>query len=172
VACRGRRGARRPLAFVAFVVFGGFLTWRWPRVALVQLPVALYGVIIEIVGSNVRSRRSRSGCDARRAQPATTAGSSSTTSSVCCIRVSSRGASRYSWRASWSWPTPWPTADSGGAGSAQLTRCGRRRVREPYEGITSGRRSIPRGGGGTCPDDVPHVRQRSESQRAAHVCRA
>ena len=38
------------LAFVAFVVFGGFLTWRWPRVAFVQLPVALYGVIIEIVG--------------------------------------------------------------------------------------------------------------------------
>jgi hypothetical protein len=38
------------LAFVAFVVFGGFLTWRWPRVALVQLPVALYGVTIEIVG--------------------------------------------------------------------------------------------------------------------------
>jgi uncharacterized membrane protein YhhN len=38
------------LAFVAFVVFGGFLTWRWPAVASVQLPVALYGVIIEIVG--------------------------------------------------------------------------------------------------------------------------
>jgi len=38
------------LAFVAFVVFGGFLTWRWPLVALVQLPVALYGVIIEIAG--------------------------------------------------------------------------------------------------------------------------
>lgn len=38
------------LAFVAFVVFGGFLAWRWPRVAYVQLPVALYGVIIEIVG--------------------------------------------------------------------------------------------------------------------------
>ena len=37
------------LAFVAFVVFGGFLRWRWPRVALVQLPVALYGVTIEIV---------------------------------------------------------------------------------------------------------------------------
>lgn len=38
------------LAFVAFVVFGGFLTWRWPRVALVQVPVAFYGVIIEIIG--------------------------------------------------------------------------------------------------------------------------
>jgi hypothetical protein len=38
------------LALVAFVVFGGFLTWRWPRIALVQLPVALYGVTIEIVG--------------------------------------------------------------------------------------------------------------------------
>lgn len=38
------------LAFVAFVVFGGFLTWRWPRLARVQVPVAVYGVIIEIVG--------------------------------------------------------------------------------------------------------------------------
>ena len=38
------------LAFVAFVVSGGFLTWRWPRVALVHLPVALYGVTIQIVG--------------------------------------------------------------------------------------------------------------------------
>ena len=38
------------LTFVAFVVFGGFLTWQWPRVALVQLPVALYGVTIQIVG--------------------------------------------------------------------------------------------------------------------------
>jgi hypothetical protein len=38
------------LAFVVFVVAGGFLTWRWPAVGFVHLPVALYGVIIELVG--------------------------------------------------------------------------------------------------------------------------
>ena len=26
-------------AFTAFVVFGGFLTWRWPRLAWVHLPL-------------------------------------------------------------------------------------------------------------------------------------
>ncbi len=38
------------LAFVLFVVFGGFLTWRWPKVAYVQIPVAIYGIVIELVG--------------------------------------------------------------------------------------------------------------------------
>ena len=38
------------LAFVVFVVAGGFLTWRWPAVGFVQLPAALYGVLIELVG--------------------------------------------------------------------------------------------------------------------------
>jgi hypothetical protein len=38
------------LAFVVFVVVGGFLAWRWPRLAYIHLPVALYGVVIEIVG--------------------------------------------------------------------------------------------------------------------------
>lgn len=38
------------LAFVAFVVFGGLLVLRWPRAAWVHLPVALYGVVIELVG--------------------------------------------------------------------------------------------------------------------------
>lgn len=38
------------LTFVLFVVFGGFLTWRWPKVALVHVPVALYGAVIELVG--------------------------------------------------------------------------------------------------------------------------
>ena len=38
------------LAFVVFVVFGGFLVLKWPRVAYVQLPTAAYGVIIELVG--------------------------------------------------------------------------------------------------------------------------
>lgn len=38
------------LAFVVFVVAGGFLTWRWPRVAYLHLPAAAYGVVIELVG--------------------------------------------------------------------------------------------------------------------------
>jgi len=38
------------LAFVLFVVFGGLLALRWPRVAWVHVPVALYGAIIEYVG--------------------------------------------------------------------------------------------------------------------------
>src|ERR687897_3262418 len=38
------------LAFVLFVVFGGLLALRWPRVAWVHVPVALYGAIIEFVG--------------------------------------------------------------------------------------------------------------------------
>lgn len=38
------------LGFVLFVVLGGLLVLRWPRVAWVHLPVALYGALIEIVG--------------------------------------------------------------------------------------------------------------------------
>ncbi len=38
------------LAFVVFVGVGGVLTWRWPAVAFVQLPAAVYGVIIELAG--------------------------------------------------------------------------------------------------------------------------
>lgn len=38
------------LAFVLFVVLGGFLALRWPRVALVHVPVALYGAIVEFAG--------------------------------------------------------------------------------------------------------------------------
>ena len=36
--------------FVAFVVFGGFLAWRWLRVAWVHLPAAAWGVAIEFGG--------------------------------------------------------------------------------------------------------------------------
>lgn len=36
--------------FVAFVVLGGFLVWRWRRVAWVHLPAALWGVAIEFGG--------------------------------------------------------------------------------------------------------------------------
>ena len=37
-------------AFVLFVVLGGFLALRWPRLAWVHLPVAVYGAIIEFLG--------------------------------------------------------------------------------------------------------------------------
>lgn len=38
------------LAFVLFVVLGGFLALRWPRVGWVHAPVALYGATIEFLG--------------------------------------------------------------------------------------------------------------------------
>lgn len=36
--------------FVAFVALGGFLAWRWRRVAWVHLPAAAWGVAIEFGG--------------------------------------------------------------------------------------------------------------------------
>jgi hypothetical protein len=36
--------------FVLFVILGGLLVLRWPRVAWVHVPVALYGAVIEFVG--------------------------------------------------------------------------------------------------------------------------
>lgn len=38
------------LGFVLFVVLGGFLTWRWPRLAWIHAPVAVWGAIIEFAG--------------------------------------------------------------------------------------------------------------------------
>ena len=38
------------LAFVAFVVFGGLLVLRWPKLGWVHLPAALWGVLIEYAG--------------------------------------------------------------------------------------------------------------------------
>lgn len=38
------------LAFVAFVVLGGVLAFRWPRARWVHLPAALWGVLIEWTG--------------------------------------------------------------------------------------------------------------------------
>jgi Protein of Unknown function (DUF2784) len=35
-------------AFTAFVIFGGFLTWRWPRLALAHLPALAWGCWIEV----------------------------------------------------------------------------------------------------------------------------
>ena len=38
------------LTFVLFVVLGGLFALRWPRVAWVHVPVALYGATVEFVG--------------------------------------------------------------------------------------------------------------------------
>ena len=38
------------MGFVAFVVAGGVLALRWPRVAWVHLPAALWGALIALVG--------------------------------------------------------------------------------------------------------------------------
>jgi len=38
------------LAFVAFVALGGFLVWRWRRLAWIHVPVALWGAAIAVVG--------------------------------------------------------------------------------------------------------------------------
>jgi len=35
-------------AFTAFVIFGGFLTWRWPRIAFVHLPALAWGCWVEV----------------------------------------------------------------------------------------------------------------------------
>jgi hypothetical protein len=37
-------------AFVGFVIFGGLLVVRWPRMALLHLPAAAWGVFIEWSG--------------------------------------------------------------------------------------------------------------------------
>ncbi len=38
------------LAFVAFVVFGGFLLWRWPRAIFAHIPALAWGVWVELSG--------------------------------------------------------------------------------------------------------------------------
>ena len=38
-------------AFAAFVVFGGFLTWRWPFMGAWHLPALAWGCWIELSGS-------------------------------------------------------------------------------------------------------------------------
>jgi hypothetical protein len=38
------------LAFILFVVLGGLLLFRWPRVAYAHLPAAAWGVVIEFAG--------------------------------------------------------------------------------------------------------------------------
>jgi len=39
-----------PLAFVLFVVLGGLLVLRWPRLAWLHVPAAVWGVLIEYTG--------------------------------------------------------------------------------------------------------------------------
>jgi hypothetical protein len=38
------------LAFIVFVVLGGLLVLRWPKLAWVHVPVALWGALIEFTG--------------------------------------------------------------------------------------------------------------------------
>ena len=38
------------LGFVVFVVVGGFLVWRWPRLAWLHLPAFVWGGGIELLG--------------------------------------------------------------------------------------------------------------------------
>ncbi|MCM8593818.1 DUF2784 domain-containing protein [Accumulibacter sp.] len=38
------------LLFILFVVFGGLLVLRWPRLALAHLPAACWGALIEVGG--------------------------------------------------------------------------------------------------------------------------
>jgi Protein of Unknown function (DUF2784) len=38
-------------AFTAFVIFGGFLTWRWPSVAFAHLPALAWGCWVEVTHS-------------------------------------------------------------------------------------------------------------------------
>ncbi|MDO8501454.1 MAG: DUF2784 domain-containing protein [Gemmatimonadaceae bacterium] len=38
------------LSFVVFVVLGGFLLRRWPKVIYAHLPMAVWGVLIEFAG--------------------------------------------------------------------------------------------------------------------------
>lgn len=37
-------------AFILFVVFGGLLAWRWPRMAWIHVPAALWGAFVELAG--------------------------------------------------------------------------------------------------------------------------
>jgi hypothetical protein len=37
--------------FTTFVIFGGFLAWRWRRVALVHLPALAWGCWVEVSGA-------------------------------------------------------------------------------------------------------------------------
>jgi hypothetical protein len=38
------------LTFILFVLFGGFLVLKWPKLMWVHLPAAVWGVLIELCG--------------------------------------------------------------------------------------------------------------------------
>ena len=38
------------LAFIVFVIAGGFLTWRWPHVVWAHIPCAVWGATVEFTG--------------------------------------------------------------------------------------------------------------------------
>lgn len=38
------------IGFVLFVVLGGLLVWRWPRVAWLHIPAASWGALLEFMG--------------------------------------------------------------------------------------------------------------------------
>ena len=38
------------LTFIVFVVVGGFLAWRWPRVIWAHIPAAVWGATLEFAG--------------------------------------------------------------------------------------------------------------------------
>ena len=38
------------LLFIAFVVGGVFLAWRWPRIIWAHIPAAVYGALVEFAG--------------------------------------------------------------------------------------------------------------------------
>ena len=41
------------LAFILFVVLGGFLVLRWPGLAWAHAPAALWGALIELSGQQI-----------------------------------------------------------------------------------------------------------------------
>ena len=38
------------LGFILFVVLGGLIVWRWPRIAWLHLPAVVWGVLVETMG--------------------------------------------------------------------------------------------------------------------------
>lgn len=38
------------LAFVVFVLLGGLLVFKWPRLAILHLPAVVWGVLLEVYG--------------------------------------------------------------------------------------------------------------------------
>ena len=75
-------------AFTAFVIFGGFLTWRWPLDgALLHLPALAWGCWVELSVADLSADTAREPpAHAAAARPATRADSSPITSPGCSIR--------------------------------------------------------------------------------------